>query len=81
MTINDKRPLNVWKFKDLFPGDVFEFKEKIYIKITNNNNLDTENENDNAFNLTQNKVTCFDDNVIVTKLYCELNKRGKMHDI
>ena len=77
MTINDKRPLNVWKFKDLFPGDVFEFKEKIYIKITNNNNnLATENENDNAFNLTQNKVTCFDDSVFVTKLYCELNIKG-----
>lgn len=77
MKINDKRPLNVWKFKDLFPGDVFEFKEKIYIKITNNNNnLDTENENDNAFNLTQNKVTSFNDGVFVTKLYCELNIKG-----
>ena len=31
MTINDKRSSNVWRFKDLFPGDVFEFKEKIYI--------------------------------------------------
>ena len=78
MKINDKRPLNVWKFKDLFPGDVFEFKEKIYIKISNNNNLATENENenDNAFNLTQNKATRFDEDVIVTKLYCELNIKG-----
>ena len=77
MTINDKRSSNVWRFKDLFPGDVFEFKEKIYIKIiNNNNNLATENENDNAFNLTQNEVKCFDDDVIVTKLYCELNIKG-----
>lgn len=79
MKINDKRPLNVWKFKDLFPGDVFEFKEKIYIKISNNDNLATENEKVycNAFNLTQNEVKCFfDDDIFVTKLYCELNIKG-----
>ena len=84
MTINDKRSSNVWRFKDLFPGDIFEFKEKIYIKITKyNNNLfyseATENEKVycNAFNLTQNEVKCFfDDDIFVTKLYCELNIKG-----
>lgn len=83
MTINDERPLNVWRFKDLFPGDIFEFKEKIYMKITkNNNNLfySKANENEkgccNAFNLTQNEVKYFDDGVFVVKLYCELNIKG-----
>ena len=76
MTINDERPLNVWRFKDLLPGDVFEIKEIIYIKIINPAASIEYNKYYNAFNLTQNTVTRFDDGAFVVKLDCELNIKG-----
>lgn len=85
MTINDKRPLNIQKFKDLLPGDVFEVKEKIYIKIINSIDLfysaniggnTTKKGCCNAFNLTENKIEYFNDDTFVVKLSCELTIKG-----
>jgi hypothetical protein len=72
MTINDERPLDVWKFKDLVPGDVFEFKEIIYIKAVSGEY----NKYYNVFNLTQNILNHIDDGTFVVKLDCELNIKG-----
>lgn len=72
MTINDERPLNVWKFEDLAPGDVFEFKEIIYIKAVSGEY----NKYYNAFSLTQNILNHIDDGFLVVKLDCELNIKG-----
>lgn len=82
MKINDERKGNTLKFKlkfkNLYPGDVFEFEGLVYIKITSKENLyyardfHVEGISCNAYSLIQNEIKYFSDDIFVTKLKCKL---------
>ena len=88
MDIDDRRKRNalrfIYKFKNLYPGDVFEFEGLIYIKITNKESLYyardfyIEGISCNAYSLTQNKIKYFSDDIFVTKINCKLIIEGEI---